>query len=255
MGEKHTVLFFVLLSVVLVICGCGRRDLTIEKIAYDKSKDNPLVYIKENDEYVPYLVLTSDYNGNTLLLRKYVLPELRAYKEHEAGWGSNENGSYYEKSTIDDFLNSAFLDSLSEETRELVVDSTIEVTDMDRYHEWEYVTHEISRKVFLLSSVELGIKGFDGYITTREGTPLKYFKDKEYSVKVAYFQDGSPCPYWTRTPNLWATCLVVTITTKGDGDSTAERVSGVRPAFCISGQTAVKESSEIVEGEMVYVIE
>ena len=52
------------------------------------------------------------------------------YEEHGELWFANEYGSYYEESSIDEFLNTEFWDSLSERTKELIVDSTIEVTDM-----------------------------------------------------------------------------------------------------------------------------
>ena len=70
MRKWRAALFFLLLAIMLTISNCGKEDnLTIAKIAYDNSKDNPIVYINENGAYVPYLVLTSDYNGNVLLLR------------------------------------------------------------------------------------------------------------------------------------------------------------------------------------------
>lgn len=41
----------------------------LEDIAYDVNESyGYTVYLKENDEYVPYLVLTNNYNGNCLLL-------------------------------------------------------------------------------------------------------------------------------------------------------------------------------------------
>ena len=255
MRTWRAALFFLLLAIMLTISNCGKEDnLTIEKIAYDNSKDNSIVYINENGAYVPYLVLTSDYNGNTLLLRKYVLSELKPYKEHGEFWASYEYGSYYEESSIDEFLNTEFWESLSERTKELIVDSTIEVTDMESYDEWNYKTHEISRKVFLLSSVELGIEGLDGYTTTKEGTPLEYFKNQDYNVKMACFEDGVVCPYWTRTPELWETCTVVMIGKDVVGSCTADISAGVRPAFCVSGKTVISESCNIIEGERVYVI-
>jgi len=254
MRKGRIVTFITLLFLVLALSGCG-GELTIEKLAYDESNDNPVVYIYENGEYIPYLILSSDYDGNTLLLRQYVLPELMPYEEHGELWSANEYGSYYEESSIDEFLNTEFWDSLSERTKELIVDSTIEVTDMESYNEWNYKTHKISRKVFLLSSVELGVEGLDGYTTTKEGLPLKYFKNKDFDVKMAYFQDGVVCPYWTRTPELWETCTVIMIGNGMVGNCTADILGGVRPAFCISNQTVVKESSDIIEGEIVYTIE
>lgn len=36
------------------------------------------VYIKENEEYIPYVVVTGNYNHNTLLLREEPLDEKNA---------------------------------------------------------------------------------------------------------------------------------------------------------------------------------
>ncbi|MCL2400815.1 MAG: hypothetical protein FWC91_13855, partial [Defluviitaleaceae bacterium] len=96
---------------VLVISGCSsmtKEEVTvISDIAYDI---NPhlgyTVFISENGRYVPYLVLTNNYNGNTLLLRKYLLDELMPYYPYETGtWGS---ASYYGDSPLGHFLNDEF---------------------------------------------------------------------------------------------------------------------------------------------------
>ena len=246
--------------ILSLFCGCEKKAEvyhTLSQLAYDESEDdNPVVYLRDdndNSTYAPYLVLTSDYNGNVLLLRKNLLPEEMPYKEHDWGW-SGEYGSYYEESTIDAYLNTEFLDSLSSVTRECIADSTIEVTDMEYYDEWNYKTHMISRKVFLLSSTELGVLGMES-VTAKEGLPLSYFDGKMYDRKVAGFADGRKIPYWMRTPDLWETCLVLTIGVTAIGVGSAEVYGGIRPAFCMGKQTAVRLSSDIVQGETVYVIE
>lgn len=257
MRERLPVIIsLVLLLVVLATCGCGiDRNLTLEEIAYDKSQEDSVVYIKENNDYVPYLVVTSDYDGNVLLLRKNVLSELMPYKQHKEGWTHFEYGSYYEESSIDKFLNTEFLEAFSQDVKAAIVDTTIEVTDRESYDDWNYATHLIERKIFLLSSVELGVEGLDGYTTTTEGAPLEYFQDKEFSVKAAYMEDGTGCPYWTRTPELWETCTVVMIGTEVVGSSTADISSGVRPAFCMEPDTIVQKSTNVIEGDSVYIVE
>ena len=75
-----------------------------------------------------------------------------------------------------------------------IVDSEIEVTDKESYTEWNYKTHEINRKIFLLSAVELGIEGLDGSTTAKEGIPLDYFYEAEYVTKVAAMEQGQPLP-------------------------------------------------------------
>ena len=255
MKTKKTILKGALLLAMLSMLGCGKSEtMTLEQIAYDNNKNNPVIYLKESDEYVPYLVLDSDYHGNVLLLRKNVLPEMLPYKEHDDTWSFGDYGSYYEESSIDAYINTDFLNSLSGDTREAVTESTITVTDKESYTEWNYKTHEINRKVFLLSSVELGIEGLDGKTTTKEGEPLSYFKKKEYDEKKAYTADGVTHSYWTRTPQLWESCTVVVVGTQVTGTCTADEKAGVRPAFCIDGQTLLKENYDIIEGEAVFVL-
>lgn len=259
----------VLLSAVLTAWILGRnRNLTLEKIAYDRSWKNPVVYIREHETYVPYLVLTADYDGNVLLLRENLLPEPMQYEPSEyvqaegalsGGWTDWEYGAYYEESSIDAFLNTQFPEVFSPEVQAAIVDTTIEVTDKASYEEesWGNVTHMIERKVFLLSAVELGVKSGIGYTMTEEGTPLNYFRNKEYAVKVAYMADGAEWPYWTRTPHIWEEYLVTVMGPEevGVGCVTPDHYIGVRPAFCMERDTVVKKSDEIVAGETVYILE
>ncbi len=249
-------LVFLLLCGILVMMlgGCEeKKDLTLEDIAYDNHSRNYVVYIKEEEDYAPYLVLTSDYHGNVLLLRKYILPELLQYKIHESGWASREYGSYYEVSSVDQFLNWKFYNALSDVTKSAIVDSKIQVTDIEDFNKWDYKTHVISRKVFLLSSAELGMEGLS--IAAKEGDTLDYFKDKEFSQRVACFSDGLEWTYWTRTPDLCDNYTVLAIGVDKLFVATADQEHGVRPAFCMSKETPIQESSNIIEGEEVYVIE
>ena len=200
------------LFIRLTGCGQTREYATLEEMAYDQSGRKNLVYIKENNEYIPYLVLESDYGGggNVLLLRENVLPEPMPYRPSPYGesteglggpWAHNDYGSYYETSNIDKYLDTDFLKVFSPVVQEAIAATTIEVTDLESYGDkWAKATHIIERKVFLLSAVELGITYSVDYNITREGEPLKYFENKEQSVKKAYAVDGTAWPYWTRTP-------------------------------------------------------
>ncbi len=242
-------------------------NLTLEKIAYDRSKKNPVVYIKENDEYVPYLVLESNYGGNVLLLRENVLPEEMQYQPSPHGeamgalsapWTTYDYGSYYETSSIDKYLDTDFLKVFSPAVQEAIVTTTIEVTDMESYsgEKSGEVTHMIERKAFLLSAVELGITFSVGRCITKEGTSLKYFENIRQSVKKTCAADGKAWPYWTRTPWIWETCDVTVIGATGElGTATADRLLGVRPAFCLEKDTAVQKSDSIIEGKSVYILE
>ncbi len=255
MRKKKRLVFLLLCGIlVMIMGGCEeKKDLTLADIAYDNSSKNYVVYIKEEEGYAPYLVLTSDYNGNVLLLRKYLLPELQQYKIHEGGWSNREYGSYYEVSSIDQFLNWKFFNSLSDVTQSAIVDSKIQVTDIETFDKKTDKTHVITRKVFLLSSVELGMDGLS--IATKEGNALKYFKDKEFKQRTAYFSNGLQWSYWTRSPDITENFTVLAIGVDKLFVATADQEHGVRPAFCMSKETPIQKSSDVIEGEEVYVIE
>lgn len=155
----------------------------------------------------------------------------------------------------DAYLNQEFLDRFTIPVRDYIADTTIEVTDLVAYDEWNYATHTIERKAFLLSSVEMGVEGLDGYTTTTEGEALDYFSNKEMAVKRAYDPEGNARPYWTRTPELWESCTVMVIGIKVVGNSTADLSLGVRPAFCMQPDTSVRRSDQVIEGERVYIVD
>lgn len=246
----------VIVATALSLMGCGTKEAaTLKALAKSKSQEVQMVYIAEQGEYVPYLVLSGDYDGKVLLLREQVLPELMPFKEHSDLWRHDEYGSYYEQSSLDAYLKQEFLDRFAEPVRGYIADTTIEVTDLTAYDEWNYATHTIERKVFLLSSVEMGVKGLDGYTTTTEGEALDYFTNKEMAVKKAYDSEGNALPYWTRTPELWESCTVVVIGTEVVGNTTADLSCGVRPAFCMQPDTEVHRSDKVIEGESVYIVE
>ena len=69
----------VVLAIVLgvLLNACSKRQAvteeynTISDLAYsEKCKIEPIIYIEEKTGFVPYIVLTNDYNGKTLLLRR-----------------------------------------------------------------------------------------------------------------------------------------------------------------------------------------
>ena len=280
MKNKKYIVAGIIIAVIVMMCAgfvmvfmpkmeeeAEDENTTLEKLAYDQSGRKKAVYIKENGEYVPYLVLESDYDGNVLLLRENVLPESMQYKPSPhggdgevlgGGWSHYDYGSYYEESSIDSFLKDDFLEIFSPEVQEAVVDTTIEVTDLDSFTEahWAEATHMIERKVFLLSAVELGETFSIDYNMAREGKALKYFENTEHDVKKAYTADGKERPYWTRTPWIWETYNVLVIGTVYESSAvTADSKVGVRPAFCMGKDTAVHKESGILEDKSVYVLD
>jgi len=225
----------------------------LRELAYDVNpKLGYVVYVDENGVYAPYLVLTADYGGNVLLLREELLENTMPYKKNDShGWASYEYGGYYEGSSIDEYLNSNFLNELGQSVQEAIMSSEITITDKSSLGVTGDKTAIISRKVFLLSLTELNEA--KSYTSASEGKAQKFFAD-DYKRRIAALPNGEACAYWTRTPNTWETYTVFTIGRNGTGSGTADIDSGVRPAFCLNGSTEIVQRTDIVDGQTVYAI-
>jgi len=138
-------------------------------IAYDvrwdrfyEGKDDITVYIKENGQWEPFLVLTANYpgegNGEVLLLRKFLLDERKAWREPDSG-----PRAYYPYSCIDRWLNMEYIQRFSYAIQEQILTTNIEVWDgylrpnprVDG-HLHKIGTQIIERQFFLLSLEEMG---------------------------------------------------------------------------------------------------
>lgn len=237
---KRIIATFLLVLLCTSLSGCFDRPAdTLSDLAKEKNKE---VYLKENDIYVPYLILDENYRGNILLLRKDVMNEFRSISDYS---------SEYEDSYIDTYLSDEYLDLFSDEIIKQIVSIDIEVTSKEALYQAGKDTHTISRKAFLLSYDEVNYS--EHSMAPNEGATLSYFTNDQ--SRVAY-RDGEPCSWWLRTP--YTGYDSVTWSVGGDGvktelSSTTE--NGIRPAFCLSGNVNIKESTEVINGETVFVIE
>lgn len=227
---------------------------TISQLAYNvNTHQDCLVYIEEGNTFEPYLVLTSDYGGNTLLLRKNLLDDTMPFNKNESHmWAGYEYGGYYEDSSIDNYLNAEFINTLSSSVKDAMVSSNVIITDKSSLGITGSEKTIILRKVFLLSLKELN--GADSEASVPEGNVLRYFAD-DYSRRIACLPDGDECAYWTRTPETWETYSVFTIGSRGIGSGSADIDSGVRPAFCLDSYTPIIQRTDLMSGQTIYVIE
>lgn len=220
---------------------------TIAILAWDYDKTSgSTVYIKENETYIPYIVLTNNYDKNTLLLRKYLLDEMQIYNENVSF------GAYYPESYIDNYLNTTFFDTLSEETKNIISLTNIETAKKDILGVVgdSNETKTIQRKIFLLSAIEIGHPSTR--TTPKEGKKLKYFSNSE--LRKASNKEGEESAWWTRTPNTWHDNVVYGVNTEGSiGIGGINYESGVRPAFTVPNNTKIKQMEEA--SNSIYVIE
>ena len=243
--NKLTALFVAISTMLVSFSGCiiggAGPPSVLGEIAFDSGHNSDcLVYIQEGDAFVPYYVITNDYQGCCLLLRRDVLANARRINEYR---------SFYENSEIDVFLNSEFLSSL-QLPEESVVSTNITIADEASLGFSGISTKEICRKVFLLSLTEIGVD--DSVNAGAEGRPLGFFADSD--SRIAYL-GGSPASWWLRSPNTYYDSCVYAVGRNGKiGYGNASDKNGVRPAFCLPGSTSIILSSAVVSGHAVYTI-
>lgn len=246
------IILFLSLVFIVIIFGCGKMKKNsvpklIRQIAYDVSSKHVFaVYIEEDSIYAPYLVLTDDYNGNVLLLRKNILDQSMIFNENFRYSG------YYENSKIDIFLNEEFINLFELKLQDKILSSHIEITDKSSLGTAGTDTINIKRKLFLLSHAEVGLSKYS--VTAKEGEALKYFQDPD--SRIAYKKTGEGSGWWLRTSytfydtTAWAIAYDATV-----GGLGVYYENGVRPAFSIEGDTKIIERDDILAGESVYVLE
>lgn len=234
----------ILFTIVIFIFSMGHHNKNISVVsdlAYNSGNSENEVYVYENGGYVPYIVITDDYAGNTLLLRKEALPQ---------NYRINSYDSYYPDSDLDRYLNSVFLSSL-EKVKSDIVETEIEVTAEDSIGVSGEETEKISRQIFILSGHEMCCSSEN---MAMEGQPLSYFKSISNRETL---QNGKKASCWLRTPNtFYVSCSYVIGDNDKIGFTNASDFNAVRPAFCISGSYPVKRISfESASGEKGYVLE
>ena len=261
--SKKLFIFFLSFVLIFSFAGCelnkeNASPQTIGDIAYDvNSKEDYRIYLQEGTEYVPYLVLTNNYNEESvcLLLREFLLEENKEYNRRA------ENSAYYQDSNIDKYLNNEFYNSFSEKDKSLMINCSIEVTIPRRENQKTEKnaslmteTINIRRKVFLLSYTEMG-GGVHNQIPI-EGVTLKYFDNPK--KKIAENEGEGASFWWLRTPNFVDKDCVSIVTENGVLSSiniyekTGPHFEGVRPAIAVSPD--VKITKEVVNNKEIYVM-
>ena len=198
-------------------------DLTYH---HDSSVD-PIVYVEESSGWKPYIVLTDQYQGNTLLLRKDSIQEGR-FSDYSA---------YYENSEIDVFLNSSYYKMLSEASRQRIEDTEIRILSRECLNQLKEDTISITRKVFLLSFTELSYSQ-NGHVGI-EGEPLEYFDENQN--RFAYTEEGEKTSWWLRSADSTYDSAVYAVGPEGEiGSINAFSQNGIRPAFCVANDCRVQ---------------
>lgn len=238
--KSLAVIIACLLLITFFTCIHKADMQTISDISYNNCEEDNLIYIKENERYVPFIVVTDDYGGKTLLVRKDVIEIPRKI---------DCNSSYYEGSDIDKYLNEIYLPKI-DYSGFIVEDSKIAITMYSSIGTTGIETKTINRKVFLLSCTEIGINCSMNVAT--EGEKLSYFEEEKN--RVAYC-NGNATGWWLRTPNTYYLSCTYSIGANNKvGYTNSYDANGIRPAFCVSDNLEIQLKGGVVENQMVYVL-
>ena len=230
-----TSLSILLFIIVLTGCSFGNSDFNrdnlsfvsadravnkISELAYDKEKHEiGRIYLLENNEYIPYLVVDKDYQGNVLLIRENVrdeeVPFYGKMKDVSVHW----HEVYYGNSFIDYYLNHRFLEDFTKNMQGKIQNVDIEVYNSrdKNFNEdsvFDPTTSVIQRKVFLLSQKE--VTG-SGYRKTGEGERIDFFAGKHLgtleagSMREAADKNDISMPWMLRTADLTADASLIYI--------------------------------------------
>ena len=237
-----------LLGAFLVIAVCASchqatryADDEIGSLAYDVAKKENVVYLLESDEYVPYIVVTNDYNGYTLLLREHTLDEPHQY--------NLTYDAYYRDSEIDRFLNDEFYRSLDKSVQETIKSTEIEISYKENFGRNGEVVEKYNTRIFLLSLVELNYSA--GNTVAVEGEKLTFFElPQRRLVCDQYFE---PHGYWTRSADNGYRSAVCMVGYDGVlGSVNAVDDGGVRPSFCVDGKLKIAYKEDAASGISGY---
>lgn len=224
---------FVIIPLVLLFMlgGCtNKQSQMLGQLAYNETKNENVLYIQEEGVYVPYLIVTNNYDGKTLLLRQYALDQMQIMNEYEAA---------YENSSIDEYLNNDFYDRFSDQVKNLVKDTNVEILTKESLEQAASDTYIIQRNVFLLSYTELNYSD-NGHVG-KEGEPLIFFKNPEN--RLAKTETGQyETIWWLRSADsLYFSCFYAVGVDGQTGNTNAFDENSIRPAFCLDGDLSIKE--------------
>ena len=243
---------------IQLIADCQAKT-NLAQLAYENIKliERP-IYIKEYTSpseysYVPYTVVTDDYNGKVLLLRKDVtvgkgIPINKGFSFATSQFRENAS-SYYKGSYMDEYLNEEYIFRFSDYVNKHIVETNIEITNDEDEKELE----AMKTKIFLLSLNEYNL-GKDASCL-KEGNKLSYFKKKSARSILVSDEKSEYMGYWTRTRDIYDDEIAYVVSDRGgSGWQDCGDYATIRPAFCMDGNTKIELSEEAVSGKKVYVL-
>lgn len=153
-------------------------------------------------------------------------------------WDSDGSNNDYEKSTVHEYLNGAFLNQFTSETRKHIKQVKLPYVKGTGNGSVVSGFDGLPAKVFLLSGVEVGFTTAQSTSLPLDGVRLEYFSSN--ARRVAYY-GATASVWWTRSPYLQNTGNVWTVKADGAIGGSAYNASGlyIRNAMVLENTTLV----------------
>ena len=257
--NKISILFIV--SILINFASCSAQPKTISSLAYDKhsclnitsefifNQDSYTVYIQENNDYVPYLVLENTDDGRTLLLRKNPI-FLNLNEDSPSLLMFDDKTSFYENSNIDTYLTKEYIRSVASVSPYILL-SDIEIPSEESIGIYSNATSYIKRYIFLLSYKEV-FGSSSMYPNDSKEEQLLYFKNAFESPSKDVEKLG--CSWWLRTAYTINHSSVYYVTADGNtGIDHIDIEKSVRPAFYVSSDLKIRK--DFIYDDHFYVLD
>lgn len=206
--------------------GISAGSLPVGSIVKIAESGKPVDYVCIYQGLPNAPIYAASCNGTWLMRKSVTAP---------CAWGQSKN--IYAQSSVNQYLNSGYLDLLSQDVRAIV--KTVKIPFVDRAlnssgNLYFYPAYGLSTTAFLLSGAEVGYACTGGML--QDGSPLPYFSSD--STRIASNSSGVASPWWLRTPvadyrenSAWV------VESKGDRYGNyinVDTIYGIRPAFIVS---------------------
>ena len=212
---------------------------TVKSLAFSNVRSSNRLYLKEDGEYIPYLVFDYYQPNSVLLLRENILSQKFQYAT-AAIFGTGV--SYYANSIIDNYLNQDFINSLSESVQDQIALTDLIITSEDTVLRGDARrnTETIKRKIFLLSATEYGQRS---NMLTKEGKKISGLEN---------FITSDLDREWLRSSSLWDDVHAWALSDEVIGTENVTSFYGIRPAFVVKSDLVIEKRSDIISGSEVY---
>jgi len=223
----------------------------ISDLCYGKSKTSDyLVYVLENGEYTPYIVIDTDNYGEdkVLLLRKNAYMKEMMYRDENA-YGAG--GAYYNGCIVDVFLENEFYSFFSDGMKKIIINAPVKIHGFNYVSKRKYVgdspLETIFRHVFVLSRSEC---------SPYTDVLYEYENTDEGAVIPAVHENPIPYHTWLRTEELGGDDTGVSVCYNGNVIS--NHIQGwqdhyVRPVIVVKDDEPIILSKDIVNVQNGFV--